>query len=72
MTGLYDCERAGGSNSIIRLPGLGDVSFGGSESTTDPVNGNTFLSGFLIGGIIVLLGTIVLILSAYLIMRARK
>jgi hypothetical protein len=71
MTGLYDCERAGVSPSTISLPLVGDVSFGGSQEP-ESVNGNTFLSGFLIGGIIVALGILVVGFSAFLIVRSRR
>jgi hypothetical protein len=70
MTGLYDCERSG-QNSTINLPAIGEVTFNDSQSS-EPVNGNTFLTGFLLGGILVLLGTIVLLFSAFLIVRARR
>jgi hypothetical protein len=72
MSGLWDCERSGeGSTSTINLPAFGEVTFGESDSS-DPVNGSTFITGFLLGGIIVLIGILVIILSAFLILRARR
>ena len=73
MTGLYDCERSGeGSASTISLPAFGEVTFGGSQDADEPVNGNTFLTGFFLGGFLVFLGILVIGFSGYLIMRARR
>ncbi|MFZ0544347.1 MAG: DUF2330 domain-containing protein [Candidatus Promineifilaceae bacterium] len=71
-TGLYDCERAGGSPTTVNLPAFGEVTFGGSQNTNEPVNGNTFLTGFFLGGFLVFLGLLVIGFSAFLIIRARR
>jgi hypothetical protein len=71
MTGLYDCER-NGENTSISLPAVGEVTFGGSEDSNEPVNGSTFLTGFFLGGFIVFLGAVVVVFSAFLILRSRR
>jgi hypothetical protein len=71
MGGLWDCERDGGGTSAINLPGVGEVTFGDSDSG-DPVSGSTFITGFLLGGIIVLIGILVIVLSGFFILRARR
>ncbi len=72
MTGLWDCERSGANNtSTINLPAVGEVTFSDAQSS-DPVNGNTFLSGFFLGGILVFLGIVVVGFSAFLIVRSRR
>ena len=72
MSGLYDCERSGGSPSTISLPAFGEVTFGGTQDADEPVNGNTFLTGFFLGGFLVFLGILVVGFSAVLILRARR
>jgi hypothetical protein len=48
------------------------VTFGDSSSGSEPVNGNTFLTGFFLGGFLVFLGLIVIGFSAFLIIRSRR
>ncbi len=73
MSGLWDCERdGGGSASTISLPVVGDVTFGESDGGGESNSGSTFITGFLLGGIIVLIGIVVIGVTAFLIFRARR